>query len=159
MSNYRRPKVTGASIFFTVSLADPRSFALTTHFTLLQRAVAMTRQERPFNIDAWVVLPNHVNCIWTLPAGDRDYPTRWRLIKSRFSRELPPGPRRPSHIRRDERGIWQRRYWEHHIRDNADFSAHVQFCRDSPVRHGLVEQPRDWAFAFFRDEVTDGSFG
>lgn len=159
MSNYRRPRVTGARIFFTVALAQPNSTALTAHIGILQAAVATTRLERPFQIDAWVVLPNQVNCVWTLPEGDCDYPTRWRLIKARFSRELPPGPLRPSHLRRGERGIWQRRYWEHHIRGPHDFAAHLQHCWLSPVRSGLVAHPEDWPYSFIRKTEADRIYG
>jgi len=111
--------------------------------------VAKTLSERPFRIDAWVILPDHMHCVWTLPPGDRDYPVRWRLIKSRFSRELPTGPLRASHRARQERGIWQRRYWEHHIRDDADFAAHVRYCWHNPVKHGLAARPEDWPWSSF----------
>lgn len=147
MPNYLRPEVTGASIFFTVALADRGSSLLTGEIARLREAVRLTRRERPFGISAWVVLPDHLHCIWDLPAGDRDYPTRWRLIKSRFSRGLPIGARRESHARRGERGIWQRRYWEHHLRDEADFTAHLNYCWVNPVRHGLVDRPEDWPYS------------
>lgn len=120
--------------------------------TDLREAVRTTRAERPFQIDAWVVLPDHMHCIWTLPNKDGDYSTRWRLIKSRFSRAQPVGMRRASHIKRDERGIWQRRFWEHHIRDEADYRAHVEYCWFNPVKHGYVDRPEDWPFSsYIRD--------
>ena len=150
MSNYRRPKLTNVPIFFTVTLADRNSDLLVREIDLLRQAVRLTKAERPFEIDAWVVLPDHLHCIWRLPGDDTDYPTRWRLIKSRFSREVPLGQVRRSHVKRQERGVWQRRYWEHHIRDEADFAAHVQYCRLNPVKHGLVERPEDWVFSSFR---------
>jgi putative transposase len=110
----------------------------------LRTAVRDTMGERPFKIDAWVVLPDHLHAVWTLPEGDADYSVRWRLIEARFSREFPKGPLRASHKDRQERGIWQRRFWEHHIRGETDFAAHVSYCWINPVKHGLVEKPEDW---------------
>lgn len=115
--------------------------------TLLREAVRRTRAERPFRIDAWVLLPDHLHCVWTLPPGDCDYATRWRLIKARVSRALPPGPLRPSHRRRGERGLWQRRFWEHHIRGEAEHAALLGYCWHNPVKHGLVAAPRDWLYS------------
>lgn len=147
MSTYRRPRLTGATIFFTVNLANRQSDLLVREIDTLRQAVRLTREERPFGIEAWVVLPDHIHCIWRLPAGDRAYGTRWRLIKSRFSRPWPKAPTRFSHDIRQERGIWQRRFWEHHIRDDADFAAHLRYCWLNPVKHGLVTRPEDWAFS------------
>ena len=147
MPNYRRPKVTGAVVFFTVTLAQRGAITLLDEINILRAAVRKTKRERPFVIDAWVVLPDHLHCVWTLPAGDRDFSTRWRLIKTRFSKELPKGPTRPSHTARHERGIWQRRFWEHHIRDEADYWAHVQYCWTNPVKHGFVARPEDWPYS------------
>jgi len=158
MSNYRRPFVLGARIFFTVALANRGSRMLVDHIDLLRGAVSQTRQERPFAINAWVVLPDHLHCVLTLPAGDAGYPTRWRLIKTRFSRQLPVGPLRPSHIRRGERGIWQRRYWEHHIRDNADFAAHVRYCWTNPVKHGFVGSPEEWPYSSIHRDIAHGEY-
>lgn len=154
MSNYRRPKLTNVPIFFTVTLADRNSDLLIREIDLLRQAVRVTRAERPFEIDAWVVLPDHMHCIWRLPGDDTDYPTRWRLIKSRFSRGVPTGALRTSHVKRQERGVWQRRYWEHHICDEADFAAHVRYCWLNPVKHGLVDRPEDWAFSSFRGHYS-----
>lgn len=150
MPNYRRPRAAGAATFFTVRLAQPGSDLLVQRIDLLREAVRRTLDERPVTIDAWVVLPDHLHCIWRLPHGDGDFPTRWRLIKARFSRRLPPGRRRPSHVRRGERGIWQRRYWEHHIRNDEDHAAHMRYCWWNPVKHGLVDRPGDWPHASFR---------
>jgi len=153
MPNYRRPKVSGACVFFTVNLAERGSWLFVDEIERLREAVRITRNERPFQIDAWVVLPDHMHCVWTLPAGDRDYGTRWRLIKSRFSRGLPKGPVRTSHVAREERGIWQRRFWEHHIRDEVDYRAHIEYCWFNPVKHGFVDDPLDWKFSSaHRDE-------
>lgn len=148
MPNVLRPKQSGATIFFTVALADRSSRLLVDDIDGLRQVVIKTRRERPFTIDAWVVLPDHIHCVWTLPEGDSDYATRRRLIKSRFSRRHPVGPRRESHIARNERGIWQRRFWEHHIRDAKDYDAHIRYCWENPVKHGYVETPEDWPFSF-----------
>ena len=147
MPNYIRPKVSGACLFFTVALQARGTNFLVDHVATLRSAVVATKAERPFQIDAWVVLPDHLHCVWTLPGGDHDFSTRWRLIKSRFSRALPAGNLRRSHIVRNERGVWQRRFWEHHIRDAGDMAAHVSYCWNNPVKHGLVERPEDWAYS------------
>lgn len=170
MSNYRRPRVTGATIFFTVALARRGSRLLIDEIGLLREAVRATRAERPFTIDAWVVLPDHMHCVWTLPAGDAGYSARWGAIKSRFTRSLrddgrvgfqptdakrlgrpvgwnPTLPRSASKRRKGDAGIWQRRFWEHHIRDPADMAAHVRYCWVNPVKHGLVDRPEAWPFS------------
>ena len=147
MSNYRRPKVTGAQVFFTVALAQRGSSLLVDKVVRLREAVRTTKTERPFEIDAWVVLPDHLHAVWTLPRGDTDFSTRWRLIKSRFSRGLPKGPTRASHDARQERGIWQRRFWEHHIRNEADYWTHIRYCWMNPVKHGFVKRPEDWRYS------------
>ncbi|MEP5631575.1 MAG: transposase [Tateyamaria sp.] len=153
MPNYRRPQVTGACVFFTVTLARRGGWTLVQHIDDLRDAVRITRAERPFEIDAFVVMPDHLHCVWTLPAGDRDFSTRWRLIKSRFSRRLPKGPTRKSHDARNERGIWQRRFWEHHIRDETDYWAHIHYCWMNPVKHGFVERPEDWAYSSVHNDA------
>ena len=110
MSNYVRPRVGGATVFFTVALADRGLTLLTVEVELLRSAVNEARALRPFHIDAWVVLPDHLHCIWTLPVGDADYSARWGSIKHRFSRRLPVGRQRSSHVRRREKAIWQSRF-------------------------------------------------
>ncbi len=147
MSEYRRPKVNGARVFFTVTLAQRGSSLLVDEIVRLRAAVRRTKAERPFEIDAWVVLPDHLHAVWTLPFGDADFSTRWRLIKSRFSMGLPKGPTRESHNVRKERGIWQRRFWEHHIRNEHDYWAHVRYCWLNPVKHGFADKPEDWRFS------------
>ncbi|MGH1577354.1 REP-associated tyrosine transposase [Planktotalea sp.] len=149
MSNYHRPKIPNATIFFTVGLRSHGSNLLLREITLLRSAVQRTLRERPVTVHAWVVLPDHMHCIWTLPSGDHDFSTRWRIIKARFSRSLPKGPLRASDITRRERGIWNRRFWEHHIRSKADFDAHMELCWRDPVNHGLVQRPEHWEFTSF----------
>lgn len=149
MSNYRRPKRHGAQVFFTVNLADRSSDLLVREIDTLRGAVAKTRKERPFGIDAWVVLPDHMHCVWSLPDGDRDFSMRWNVIKARFSHAMDVVPRRVSHVARREKGVWQRRFWEHHIRDDADYAAHVSYCWINPVKHGLVETPDAWPYSSY----------
>lgn len=118
---YRRADVTGGTFFFTVNLAECSTDLLTRHVNVLRTVVRRVRHNHPFEIVAMVVLPDHLHAVWTLPAGDRDYSMRWSLIKSGFSRLLPKTERvNPSRQLKRERGIWQRRYWEHQIRDDKD---------------------------------------
>jgi putative transposase len=159
MSHYIRPRIGGATVFFTVNLADRGSRLLTDEIDRLREAVTVTRAERWFGIAAWVVLPDHVHAVWQLPEGDRDFATRWRLIKSRFSQGLAGGRLRQSHMARQERGIWQRRFWEHHCRDEADVAAHVRYCWINPVKHGLVERPEDWPYSSVHRDIKAGRYG
>ncbi len=116
-------------------------YALLRHVHALREAVRVTRRERPFHIDAWVVLPDHLHCVWTLPAGDDDFSNRWRAIKIRFVQALPRTERRSKvRIAKGERRIWQRRFWEHVIRDEADYARHVAYVHWNPMRHGLVRR-------------------
>ena len=182
MSNYVRPRVGGATVFFTVALAQRGDDLLVREVARLREAVRVTKIERPFVIDAWVVLPDHLHAVWTLPEGDSDYSTRWGAIKSRFTRSLrrvgfdptdpeadnvvEPNGSRPamlssgnravgwnptlrsaSKVAKGDAGLWQRRFWERHIRDARDFDAHVRYCWTSPVKHGLVERAEDWALS------------
>jgi putative transposase len=147
MSSYLRPRIPGATVFFTVTLQQRGSDLLTRKIDALQAAIAMTRAERPFHMDAWVVMPDHLHMVWTLPEGDADYSTRWSVIKARFSRSVPAGPRRRSQIERRERGIWQRRYWEHHVRDEIERAAFITYCHFNPVKHGFAACPEDWPYS------------
>ncbi|MEC5205578.1 putative transposase [Vogesella perlucida] len=135
---YRRSALAGGTWFFTVNLADRREDYLTRHIDVLRQAVRQTRSHHPFEIIAMVVLPDHLHAIWALPPGDADYPLRWALIKSAFSRSLPKTECiRDSRLAKRERGIWQRRYWEHQIRDEADLQAHVDYLHFNPVNARL----------------------
>ena len=118
-----------------------------------------TRRRHPFSIDAVVVLPDHLHTVWTLPEGDADFSTRWRLIKTSFSRDLADGePVSGSRAAKGERGIWQRRYWEHTIRDEKDFERHIDYVRINPVKHGLVKRVSDWPYLSFHRMVTQGLY-
>lgn len=159
MTGYRRNFIAGGSFFFTVNLAERRLQLLTEHIEELRAAFRTVRQRHSFAIDAMVVLPDHLHAVWTLPEGDADFATRWRLIKSTFSRGLPAGERiSSSRVTRGERGIWQRRYWEHTIRDENDFARHVDYIHINPVKHGLVTRVQDWPFSSFHRMVKLGVY-
>jgi REP-associated tyrosine transposase len=154
MTNYRRPRLAGATVFFTVNLALRGSDQLVREIASLRAAFSQTQRNHRWSIDAIVILPDHLHAVVTLPDGDHDYSTRWRLIKSRFSRQVSKGRLRPSHIARSERGVWQRRFWEHHIRDETEYQAAIRYCWYNPVKHDLVEQPTDWPYSsIHRDTV------
>src|SRR5258708_23947642 len=157
MPNYRRALVPGGCWFFTVNLLERRQTLLVDHIATLREAVANTRRRYQFAIDAFVVLPDQLHAIWTLPPGDCDFSTRWRLIKRRFAKALPKRERL-SAVRkaRGERGIWQRRFWEHLIRDETDYARHVEYCHINPLRHGLVTKVRDWPHSSFHRDVRAG---
>ena len=132
---------------------------LTRHIDQLRNAVRVTCRTHPFTIDGWVVLPDHLHCVWTLPEGDDDFSTRWRLIKSIFTRSLPVGERRSeARLRSGERGIWQRRFWEHAIRDDEDFAAHVDYVHFNPVKHGYVREVAKWPHSTFKSCVRRGLY-
>lgn len=159
MPNYRRAFVPGGCWFFTVNLLDRRQTLLVDHIEVLREAVAATRQSRPFTIDAFVVLPDHLHAIWSLPSGDCDFSTRWRLIKNRFARSLPKQEHRSAvRVARNERGVWQRRFWEHLIRDEADYARHVEYCYINPLKHRLVTRVDDWPHSSFHRDVRAGIF-
>ena len=159
MSNYRRNRVEGGSYFFTVNLRDRRSDLLVTAIDALRSAVRAARARHPFGIGAWVVLPDHMHCLWTLPPGDDDFPLRWRMIKAAFSHGVPrEEDRRASLIRKREAGIWQRRYWEHTIRDDQDYAAHMDYIHFNPVKHDLVANAGDWPYSSFARCVAQGMY-
>jgi putative transposase len=159
MTDYRRNFIAGGSFFFTVNLAERRLQLLTEHIDELRAALRQTRQRHPFKIDAMVVLPDHLHAVWTLPEDDANFATRWRLIKSMFSRSLGTGERiSDSRAAKGERGIWQRRYWEHAIRDENDFARHMDYIHINPVKHGLVSRVSDWPYSSFHRMVKLGIY-
>lgn len=186
MSRYIRPRVPGACVFFTVNLVDRGADTLVRHVDMLREAVAVTKAKRPFGIEAWVVLPDHMHCVWTLPEGDADYSGRMAAIKAQFTAGLRRSGFRPTlsqrnghgakggrirsvgeervglkpDLRCDDRGdqraevrrgneapIWQKHFWEHHIRGDEDLAAHVRYCWINPVKHGLVGHPGEWPYS------------
>lgn len=125
----------------------------------LGAAFRAVRQRHPFHMDAVVVLPDHLHCVWSLPDGDVDYSTRWGLIKAHFSRGVERGERRSaSRIKRGERGIWQRRFWEHCLRDEGDYARHVDYIHWNPVKHGYVQRVAGWPHSSFQRHVARGAY-
>jgi putative transposase len=148
MSNYLRPVVPGGTFFFTIKLEDPDSRLLIEKVGLLRMAFRVVCKYRPFRADAIVILPNHLHCLLSLPAGDGEYARRISHMKAVFAKSVERYESRcPSRVRRGERGIWQRRFWEHVIRDEDDFLAHANYIHQNPVKHGLVENAIDWQWS------------
>lgn len=156
MPRYRRAKIEGGTFFFTVVLADRSSDLLTQHIDRLRRVYRSVQNRRPFETVAICVLPDHMHAIWSLPTGDADFAARWSLIKSGFSRGLAAMQRSSSKRAKREKGIWQRRYWEHVIRDEEDFARHVDYIHFNPVKHGLVSRVCDWPHSSFHQFVKRG---
>jgi putative transposase len=153
---YRRNFVAGGTFFFTVALADRHSDMLTAHIGTLRAAFRLARAERPFQIDAIVVLPDHLHAILTLPEGDADFSGRWRRIKGAFTHDLRRGG-----VTLQSRGgagyaLWQRRFWEHTIRDEADFLRHVAYIHFNPVKHGYVNSAVAWPYSSIHVAVRRG---
>ncbi|QNA90124.1 transposase [Massilia sp. Dwa41.01b] len=163
MSRYRRAR-TGSTYFFTlVSFRRQPILCLPPIRAALRRAVQDVRIVRPFDIDAWVLMPDHLHCIWTLPDGDLDYSTRWALIKnsvSRFAGITTPytGHPSPSRIKHRDAAIWQRRFFEHRIRDDLDFERHADYVHFNPVRHGHADSAIAWPFSTFHRFVRTGIY-
>jgi putative transposase len=157
MTNYRRARAAGGTFFFTLALAQRAGALLVDHHDLLRESMRQVLKVHSCQVDAIVVLPDHLHAIWTLPRGDSDFSTRWALIKARFSRGLPPGERRSaSRESKRERGIWQRRFWEHQIRGDEDLARHVDYIHYNPVKHGLVERVIEWPWSSFHRYVARG---
>ena len=156
MVRFRRNYVPGGSYFFTVTLRDRGSRMLTDHLDLLRAAFREVRRERPFTIDAIVILPEHIHAVMTMPEGDADYSGRWREIKGTFSRSLV---RSGIALARDARGeyrLWRRRFWEHTIRDENDLRLHVDYIHFNPVKHGWVSRAADWPYSSSHQFVRRG---
>ena len=154
---YRRAKEKGGTYYFTVNLVDRKSNLLIEHIEALKEVVKKVKQQHPFHIDAMVVLPDHLHAIWTLPKDEADYPKRWMLIKSGFSRRIPKNEyRRKNRITKGERGIWQRRYWEHMIRDERDFEQHMNYIHYNPVKHGYVAKAVEWKHSSIHRYIKEG---
>ena len=157
MANYRRSVIPGGTWFFTVVIADRDRPLLTSHVDALRESWRRVCQRHPFTTVAAVVLPDHLHAIWTLPEGDSGYAMRWKLIKEQFSRQLPRAEHLSASRRRNgERGIWQRRYWEHAIRDSRDLASHVDYVHFNPVKHGHVGDVSAWPHSTFHQYVRRG---
>lgn len=160
MSEYRRLWRPGGRYFFTVNLARPGEDLLVRHVDLFRACYARCLADAPFRTDAIVVLPDHLHAIWSLPRGDADFASRWRRIKAGFSRGLgETRGRSDSKRRKGERGIWQRRYWEHCIRDADDMAAHLRYVLCNPVQHGYVSRATDWPYSSIHRDIAAGRLG
>ncbi|PWJ17525.1 REP-associated tyrosine transposase [Jannaschia seohaensis] len=160
MSTYRRLRIPGGSYFFTVGLARRGDDLLTQRIDALRAAYAATVRTMPVRCDAMVVLPDHLHAVWTLPPGDADFSERWRKLKHRFSRSVETQPgRSASKWRARERGIWQRRFWEHAIRDDREWHAALRYVWANPVKHGLVDRAADWEFSSIHGAIRAGQIG
>jgi putative transposase len=160
---YRRTRIQGISYFFTVvAYRRQNHFRSDLAVEILCEAMRTVQSGRPFDIEAQVILPDHLHTLWTLPEGDDDYPTRWRLIKESFTRwhvaEFGEGIRSKSRKTKGEQAVWQRRYWEHAIRNDADFQHHFDYIHFNPVKHNLAAAPKDWPHSTFRDWVAHGRY-
>lgn len=164
MPDYRRANVQGGTYFFTV-VTYRRQPILTDEAVrlALREGIQKTRERFPFEIRAWVLLPDHLHCIWKLPEGDADFAARWGMIKRHASQKC--GNRfngeewlSESGRKRGELGLWQRRFWEHQIRDEADFARHADYIHWNPVRHGWVKRVADWEYSTFRRYVAKGVY-
>lgn len=156
MVSYRRNFISGGTFFFTVTLRDRRARLLIEHIDALRQAFRTTRRERSFSIVAIAVLPEHLHAVLTLPSGDADFSGRWRRIKSLFTRALVARGVPLTKNSKGEYGLWQRRFWEHTIKDLADFERHIDYIHFNPVRHGLVARVWDWPYSSFRRYVRQG---
>jgi putative transposase len=151
--------VAGGTYFFTVALRERGTDLLVREIGALRDSVRSVLGEMPFRIDACVVLPDHLHCIWTLPPGDADFAGRWQRVKRRFSEALPAVEARTAVMAaRGERGVWQRRYWEHTVRDARDFALHMDYVHFNPVKHGFVSHAADWPLSSFRRCVAAGFY-
>ena len=167
---YCRAKLEGGTYFFTVVTYQRKNiFSKSDNVELLRQAFRKIINQHPFRVDAFVLLPDHLHCIWTLPKGDADYSTRWRLVKSYFSRQCSlvglVEERNPtksvtsaSRLSKGEKPIWQRRFWEHLIRNHDDLRRHVEYIHYNPVKHGLTKAPVDWIYSSFHRYVDRGIY-
>ncbi len=172
---YRRARTKGGTYFFTVVTYKRKAIlANTENVSLLREAfshvmerhhftidVSHVMERHHFTIDAFVLLSDHLHCMWTMPEGDRNFSKRWRLIKSYFSRKCDARYKNtpsPSRQNKKEQAVWQRRFWEHLIRDEQDFVKHVEYIHYNPVRHGLVKAPKYWEYSSFHRYVHNGLY-
>lgn len=154
---YRRAWQAAGTYFFTVNLAERSGTMLVDRVDDLRASVRSVKDRHPFEILAWVVLPDHLHALWSLPEGDADCATRWMLIKGGFSRAIPKGEWiRPARRRKGERGIWQRRYWEHLVCDDDDLQRHMDYIHINPVKHGHVLRASDWPYSSIHRHIRDG---
>ncbi|MBN2106500.1 MAG: transposase [Deltaproteobacteria bacterium] len=167
MPNYKRARY-GTTFFFTVvTFERNKLFNDIGIIDVFREIVRDVKTQHPFDIDAWVVLPEHMHCLWTLPDGDMDYSRRWSMLKRKFTQRwdsirtaYPPGDAHTtvSRIKRREGSVWQRRFWEHQIRDERDYRHHCDYIHYNPVKHGLVNAPVEWPYSTFHRFVQNGLY-
>ncbi len=159
---YRRSTAKGATFFFTVVTHERRKILChEPNVSLLRESFRSIMERHPFTIDACVLLPDHLHCIWTLPDNDSNFSMRWRQIKSHFSRQFRDnikGRQTCAYLHKGEQAVWQRRYWEHQIRDENDFIRHVEYIHYNPVKHGLSKSPKLWPHSTFHRYVNQGIY-
>lgn len=158
---YRRAQISGGTYFLTLVTHNRQEiFNSPDRIALLRESFKQVKERHPFTIDAIVILPDHLHCLVTLPEGDADYPKRIRMIKSHFSRKYRGGllARSAARAAKAEKAIWQRRYWEHLIRDEEDYARHVEYIHYNPVKHGLAKSPKAWQWSSFHDYVGKGIY-
>ena len=169
MPNYRRAHAKGGTFFFTVVSYQRRPILCKDDIRgALRGAVRVVQSERPFYIDAWVLLPDHLHCVWTLPSDDSDFSTRWAMIKRYVtkstvgcvSRTVIDGAQSAPYTRakRNEGLVWQRRFWEHTVRNQQDLKRCVDYVHWNPVKHGHVSNVTDWPFSTFHQYVRRGVY-
>jgi len=160
--DYRRFRVAGATYFFTVVTFERHPlFADADNVALLRQALVTVKTRHPFSIDALVLLPDHLHCLWTLPEGDDDFSSRWMSIKREFTRHCPSAYQAPvcaARRRKREQAVWQRRFWEHWIRDDDDFQRHCDYIHYNPVKHGYAATPAAWPHSTFQRFVERGIY-
>ncbi len=164
MSEYRRAKVRGGTYFFTLNTFRRAKFLIQEPFRhSLREGIETTRASLPFEIVAWVLMPEHLHCIWRLPEGDADFSKRWAMIKRTVSKqcghlvEIDAGLGQ-SKLARNESVVWQRRFWEHQIRDDLDLQRHVDYIHYNPVKHGHAASVADWPYSTFHRYVQQGVY-
>lgn len=164
MPDYRRAKVVGGTYFFTVVTYRRQRFLCKENVrAALRDGIQTTRATHPFTIDAWVLLPDHLHCIWTLPSNDADFGIRWAMIKRVVTKQCASVFYRDDQMteskrERRESTIWQRRFWEHMIRDERDFEKHVDYIHYNPVKHNLVSRVIDWPYSTFHRYLRNGLY-
>jgi len=164
MPNYRREREGNTFFFTVVTYGRQPLLCLEESRAALGDIIKETQARMRFEIDAWVLLPDHIHCIWTLPAGDSDYSERWGLIKAGYTKRVGKAlttkaqVENASRLKHREQLVWQRRFWEHRIRDEKDFEAHCDYIHYNPVKHGLARSPRDWVYSTFRKYMERGIY-
>ena len=156
MVAYRRSYVAGGTYFFTVTLKNRKTTYLTDYIDELRNAFRLCRESQFFTIDAIVILPDHLHTVWVLPECDSDYSSRWRFIKSCFTRNIRKSGATPNHNKHGGFDVWQRRYWEHTIKNQDDYNRHIDYIHYNPVKHGYVESPINWPWSSFHSLVRRG---